>query len=225
MATLLLRLVAPMQSWGISSRFTVRETAREPSKSGVIGLLCAALGRPREEPVDDLAALRLGVRVDRPGLVAVDYHTALDVYKAGGGPPKSTEVSRRYYLAEAAFLIGLEGPDGELLDRIFRALENPHWPLFLGRKAFVPSKSVWLPDGRTDADLLTALQNYPWLGNDKDEYQQIEQIRIAVDDPTGSAVRHDLPISFELGNRRFAPRRLSIRGIPKPVFVDEREVG
>ena len=76
MPTLLLKLVAPMQSWGVQSNFTHRDTGFEPSKSGVIGLICAALGRDRAEPVDDLAALKMGVRVDRQGVVLKDYHTA-----------------------------------------------------------------------------------------------------------------------------------------------------
>ena len=65
MDTLLIRLIAPMQSWGVQSNYTVRDTGLEPSKSGVIGLLCAALGRPREADVADLTAVRMGVRIDR----------------------------------------------------------------------------------------------------------------------------------------------------------------
>ena len=53
MNTLLLRLAGPMQSWGTQSRFTIRDTGYEPSKSGVIGLLCAALGKPRDESHPD----------------------------------------------------------------------------------------------------------------------------------------------------------------------------
>ena len=64
MNVLLLRLVGPMQSWGVQSRFSVRDTGLEPSKSGVIGLICAALGRARSEPVADLAAFKMGVRVE-----------------------------------------------------------------------------------------------------------------------------------------------------------------
>ena len=67
MNTLLIRLAGPMQSWGTQSRFFTRDTGHEPSKSGVIGVLCAALGWGREAPLDDLARLRMGVRVDRPG--------------------------------------------------------------------------------------------------------------------------------------------------------------
>ena len=50
MATLLLRFAAPLQAWGIDSKFETRNTEREPSKSGVIGLLAAALGYKRTEP-------------------------------------------------------------------------------------------------------------------------------------------------------------------------------
>src|SRR5690606_28500785 len=88
MPTLLLRLEGPMQSWGISSRFRQRDTATEPSKSGVIGLICAALGKPRkEDPATEgrwpslaqLASLQMGVRTDRAGTIGVDFQTA------GGG--------------------------------------------------------------------------------------------------------------------------------------------
>lgn len=47
MSTLLLRLAGPVQSWGIDSKFEVRRTENAPSKSGVTGLLAAALGIQR----------------------------------------------------------------------------------------------------------------------------------------------------------------------------------
>lgn len=67
MPTLLIRLQGPLQSWGTRSRFDHRDTWPYPTKSGVVGLLAAALGRDRREDVSDLAALRMGVRVDRKG--------------------------------------------------------------------------------------------------------------------------------------------------------------
>ena len=45
MSTLLLRLAAPMQAWGAEAKFDRRTTQREPTKSGVTGLVAAALGR------------------------------------------------------------------------------------------------------------------------------------------------------------------------------------
>ena len=48
MPTLLLRFIGPMQSWGTTSRFDQRDTGKEPSKSGVVGLLAAAMGRSQQ---------------------------------------------------------------------------------------------------------------------------------------------------------------------------------
>ena len=76
MSTLLLRLAAPLQSWGIDSRFDTRRTERLPSKSGVIGLIAAALGLRRDADLSELCALRFGVRVDRDGERLRDFHTA-----------------------------------------------------------------------------------------------------------------------------------------------------
>ncbi len=210
MHTLLLRLKGPMQSWGVQSLFTVRDTGREPSKSGVIGLLCAALGRPRTAPLDDLVRMRMGVRVDREGRVEMDYHTAMNVLKASGGI-KETEVSRRYYLADAAFLVGLESGDLDLLRQLHDALHDPVWPLYLGRKAFVPGEPVWLEDGlREGEDLLHALQTYPYIGLEPAP----ERVRIAIEDENGEIVRPDTPVSF--AERTFAPRRVRMDFIPTP---------
>jgi len=218
-----------MQSWGVQSQFGVRDTGREPSKSGVIGLLCAALGRPRHKPVADLAALMLGVRVDKEGSLAMDYHTAQNVYRAAGGI-KPTELSRRYYLADAAFLVGLESDNLVLLKELSVALSAPHWPLYLGRKAFVPSPPVYIPDGlKEDEDLLTALKQYPWLGHNEHHYEKLKaenggRMRIVVDDANGESVRNDQPVSFEKWKRRFAPRRVHTTWIDWPKFADKEIV-
>lgn len=220
MPTLLLRCVAPLQSWDTQSRFGVRTTGREPSKSGIIGLLCAALGRPRPEPVDDLAALRLGVRADKEGSLLRDWHTAQNILKAGGGI-KDTETSTRYYLSDAAFLVGVEG-EKSLLEQLHAALRHPHWLLFLGRKACPPSLPVYLPDGLRDETVIEALAAYPWLGRSRDQYQQLERLRLVLDDDNGPQIRHDHPISFIKGNRQFVPRRVRTDFIDKPVFGDEQ---
>ncbi len=209
MSVLLLRLSGPMQSWGVQSRFSVRDTGREPSKSGIVGLLCAALGRPRDEPVTDLAALRMGVRVDQEGSVKYDYQTAMDVLKAGGGT-KKTEPSRRYYLADARFLVGLEGDDLDLLTRLHNALHDPVWSLYLGRKAFVPGEPVWLEKGlKRNLDLKIALLSRHRHDCERENctnLQCLEGLRLVLEDPDGPEVRPDQPISF--AERRFAPRHV-----------------
>ena len=67
MSTLLLRLAAPMQAWGVDSDFETRRTLPYPTKSGVIGMLAAALGRGRQDSLEDLNQLRFGVRIDQEG--------------------------------------------------------------------------------------------------------------------------------------------------------------
>ncbi|MFI6644932.1 type I-E CRISPR-associated protein Cas5/CasD [Streptomyces sp. NPDC050504] len=201
---LLLRLAAPLQSWGVASRFWRRDTHSRPTKSGVIGMCAAALGLPREpthrggpDPLAELAPLLFGVRADHPGKPVSDYHTvgagryplrprdiatdhrraaaAAALLEAGEGDtfgdvevadwygaPKyiasdprsgalvSGQVRRnaltteRWYLADAAFLVGLESTDRRLLDRIGHALEHPRRLLWLGRKACPPSGQIAL---------------------------------------------------------------------------------
>jgi len=219
MSTLLLRLSGPMQSWGTQSRFTRRDTGYEPSKSGVIGLLCAALGRPREAALDDLAALSMGVRVDREGALEQDYQTAGGVHRRGDeygvvradGKRGTTVLSYRQYLAGANFLVGLEG-EPSLLRQLDRALERPRWQLFLGRKGYVPGCPVRLPQlpplgpGLRDGGVRDALLSYPW------PEEGAEQLRFVFDAEPGAGrdVRADVPVSFANGDRRFGTRYTQI---------------
>lgn len=191
MDTLFLRLEGPLQAWGLRARWSERDTATAPTKSGVIGLLGCALGLRRDDTrLRELSQeLRMGVRVDRPGTLLRDYHTTgggsfgptdytggtrfHDQPYVGGvlSPEMSkgrikvkinattklpeTDVSNRMYLADASFLVALHGP-APMLDAAASALHAPVWPVFLGRKACVPTVPVLA--GRGDyADLRAAL--------------------------------------------------------------------
>ncbi len=219
---LLLRLSGPLQAWGVESRFTVRDTLREPSKSGVVGLLCAALGRTRDRSVADLAALRMGVRADQEGAILRDYHVAGvgGYYKANGDVGRRNVIpGNRYYLADARFLVALEGDDLALLEQLHEALQRPRWPLFLGRKACPPGEPVWLCDGlRPDATLKAALCAYPWLGPPWIQPERRpRQLRLVLEDPEGAQVRPDQPISF--ADRTFGPRRVRTAFCPTPTIT------
>ncbi len=219
MATLLMRISAPLQSWGTQSHFSHRDTGREPSKSGIVGLLCAALGRPRYESIADLSTLRMGVRIDQEGTILRDYHTAgIDGYYrvSGSIERKNVIISDRYYLSDAKFLVGLEGEWAKLVE-LQAALKQPRWFLFFGRKAFMPAERVWLTDGLGNADLLVALSQYPCLGA---EDQTNERLQLLIeDDEGGSIVRNDQPISFK--PRRFIPRRLRSQFVTNPGYREE----
>jgi len=221
--TLLLRLAGPMQSWGTQDRFGHRFTEREPSKSGVIGLLCAALGRGRDVPVGNLADLRMGVRADRDGRVEQDYQTVGGTHRpdqvygirlASGDLSKEAVVSWRYYVAGADFLVGLEGPD-ELLARLEQAVRRPVWQLALGRKAFPPGVPVHLPDPgglRPGVSLEEALEREPWPGPHvftmPEERDRPTQLRFVIECTPGASneVRTDQPIGAAFATRIFAPR-------------------
>lgn len=214
MSTLLLRLAAPLQAWGTESKFESRRTQREPSKSGVIGMLAAALGLRRDADLSELSALRFGVRVDREGEVIKDFHTAQAVKSEKKAKKEKDEepeiigyVTSRYYLSDAVFLVGLESEDHALLEKIETALRTPCFPLFLGRRSCPPTLPLVL--GLREKDLETALREEE---NQNQNTRSIKRTRryIRLDsmpDELEGAVVRDLPISFSPYKREFGYRR------------------
>lgn len=183
-----------MQSWGYRSRFDYRDTALEPTRSGVVGLICAAMGIARGEEISRFDGMRMGVRVDKEGRPERDYHTALDVIKAGGNG-KDTVVSYRDYLADASFTVGLQSENKPLLEEIAKCLRNPEWFLFLGRKAFPLAEPPLGPD---DHPMAGTLEEHLLSGDSSK--------RVVLETPDGERTQHDWPLCF--GERRFRPRRI-----------------
>lgn len=184
---LLLRLEGPLQSWGTRSRWDIRDTTPEPTKSGIIGLLGCALGYPMNDPrlekLDN--TLRFGVRIENPGRVLVDYQTITDFLPTAEGTYRhsgvrtatslerlradpdvvpATIISPRAYLEDAAFLAALTQAESgvTLLDECARALQAPKWPLFLGRKACIPTRPIYEMLSVDYGDLEDALRRHPW---------------------------------------------------------------
>jgi CRISPR system Cascade subunit CasD len=176
MNTLFLRLSGPMQAWGTGSRLQIRRTDAYPSKSGVIGLLLCAMGMDRDAAIDaiaPLAELEMGVRIDRPGVLDWDYHTAgakFGIRKAEGGikltattKEPETLLSRRQYLLDASFLVALRGR-AEVVANAEAALRNPVWPVFLGRKCCVPTEPIFAGTGERGS-LRAALESIPFYAD------------------------------------------------------------
>lgn len=196
MATLLLRLAAPLQAWGADSKFETRKTGREPTKSGVVGLLAAALGlrRDEREALTRLTGLRFGVRVEREGQLLVDYHTAKTQDE------KTSYVTYRHYLQDAVFLAGIESEDAALLQQLQQALLHPAFPLYLGRRCCPPTLPLCL--GVRPGSLQEVLQAEPSLCPGR-------QSRILLDaDPLepGTAPQRDVPVSFDPHHRQYGYR-------------------
>jgi CRISPR system Cascade subunit CasD len=215
--TLFLRLEGPLQSWGERARWSVRDTAPEPTKSGIVGLLGCALGINDDAGLRELSEhLRMGVRCDRPGTPLVDYHTvggghdepalltAEGKLKYSSGGPH-TEQTWRHYLCDAAFLVALQGPSN-LIARLAEAIQAPRWPIYLGRKSCVPTRPPF--DGTDEfADLESALRAQDLSGFEKPERSVSQTIRAVIEcapENDGATRRRDELTSRTL--RTFAPR-------------------
>jgi len=223
-STLLIELAGPQQAWGSRSRFVTRGTELAPTKSGVVGMLAAALGMDRTAPLDRFAGLRFGVRIDQPGQVERDFQTVRSLDGSASFP-----LSERYYLADAVFLAGIEHRDAELA--AYRdALARPYFPLFLGRRAFPPAGPVraWLVHEPLDA----ALRHQPWLAREHHrretpgETVDVEIVRDAEPGERGGQGRQDVPESFDPRRRRYGTRAVITEVVeldhPEPTTDDGR---
>jgi CRISPR system Cascade subunit CasD len=153
---LALLLDGPLQSWGHASRFDRRTTALHPTRSGVLGLIAAAMGIDKyasEETghLQRIAPLRVTVvtfvRTNRwnrslPMRRLEDYHTVTGIRRASGKvAPDATVLTYRHYLLDACFGVLLEGP-ALILEEIAAALRDPKWGIWFGRKSCLPASPV-----------------------------------------------------------------------------------
>ncbi|HEX3787510.1 MAG TPA: type I-E CRISPR-associated protein Cas5/CasD [Pseudonocardiaceae bacterium] len=214
MTVLLLRLAAPLQSWGTSSRFVRRTTDRTPSKSGIIGLLAAAQGRRRTDTIEDLLHLRIGVRIEQPGRLERDFQTARP--RDGSAP---LPLSYRFYLADAVFLTAIQA-EQDLLEGFQQALRRPAFPLFLGRRSCPPAGR--LDHGLREGDIDHALDREPWQAAQFiQRAHRAPQVTLntVVDCPAGTPgadlVRDD-PLSFDPRHRDYGWRSVRHRPVHIP---------
>ena len=211
MSVLLLQLAGPLQSWGSSSRFARRTTEPAPTKSGVIGLLAAALGRDRTADLSDLSALRFGVRVDQRGTQVRDFQTAHHIDTDEAFP-----VSERFYLADAVFVAAVEGPHDQL-SALEQALRRPTFLPYLGRRSCPPSRPLDL-GLREDGDVLAALRAEPWRASQWHQWRRRRERHVDLEvliEPTSQELAtrqgrldtlRDQPLSFDPAHRRYALR-------------------
>ncbi|MFF8810910.1 type I-E CRISPR-associated protein Cas5/CasD [Streptomyces pactum] len=225
MTVLMLRLAGPLQAWGSAARFVRRTTEHAPTKSGVLGLLAAAQGRPRGADLSDLAALRFGVRIDQPGSRVRDFHTA---HHADSG--RAMPLSERYYLADAVFVAGVEGEE-ELVRRLHAAVRAPRFLPYLGRRSCPPARPLLFEGSLSDRPLEDALRGVPWqasrwyvrqlarTGPDGRTKTAPEELDLLLDCPPGEEPDfslRDTPVTFDPRHRQYAVRGVRTSHVHAP---------
>jgi CRISPR system Cascade subunit CasD len=177
---LILKLEAPLMSFGREAIDANGPTRDFPDTSMLTGLLANALGYTRSEAVKHQRLqdrLAFGVRIDRLGHDLHDFQTAQLSKKdigwtthgepegrAGGGNTyDSPHIRFRHYRADAALTVALRlDPANErpTLDDLAAALKYPARPLFIGRKSCLPSASFFVGMGEAES-LVATLQSIP----------------------------------------------------------------
>lgn len=212
------RLQGPLQSWGVDSQFSRRNTGLMPTKSALAGMCCAALGIARGSKDEGtflqqfstlrMTAIAIPCSVPRPygsGSKDLpvrrlqDYHTVQNTRKADGGL-KPSHITYRQYLTDASFGVVLAG-DAALLERIADALADPVWGIWLGRKTCIPAAPVLAGLFDSSADAFTEL-----IGDAPvKSFTRQEEAETFAD---GRDSLPDQPLSFDSDQRLFSPRRI-----------------
>ena len=183
---LVMHLAGVIQSYGNQTHWEYRSSSYVPTKSAVIGILGNALGIERNDKrlIELSKNLQMIVRVDKQGEMMIDYQIIRgELYTADGenvgkNGEITSKISKRQYIQDAYFVVGLTG-DRELLDICLKALKNPRRPLYLGRKNCVPSRYLFDKRGIIDdyKDLEEFVNNFELVPRHDDKsliYYQIE---------------------------------------------------
>lgn len=223
MSGLVLRLAGPLQSWGEHSTFAERDTQRFPTRSGLIGMFAGAHGIRRGESLSRFDDLAFTVRIDRPGVPTVDFHTVgggrtrKQTVPTAEGARRSVEtatiVSRRHYLADAVFTVGVTGP-AQVIDVLAERLRKPRWQPYLGRRSCPPDPPLLL---RQVADPLLELTDRVPIPSHFTGDGLLDFVREGANLPAASVAELlDVPVSFAGLERRYRPRTVSITPIALP---------
>lgn len=210
-AHLALLFDAPLQSWGVDSRFRRRDTGAMPSRSAVLGLCCAALGLDKGSPAEreflaESASLRftflaLPRESGAPALRLTDFHTTEGALTAEGKKSDFPVISHRTYLTDAKFGSVISGPHA-LVNRVADAVKDPVWGVWLGRKACIPAAPVFRALEAAFEPAVAKLTG----GRPLDEFTHQSD---AADDEVGYDTLPDgAPSSF--ATRDHAPRRVTL---------------
>jgi CRISPR system Cascade subunit CasD len=199
-----------MQSWGAVNLPDVnaespRNTYMKPTKSAVIGFIRSALGETRDqEPQYDYNSLHMLTRTDRPGIIVKDYNVAQRThhgFKAG-----ATKVIPKYHLQDSTFCVLLGHENNEFINSIAKAIENPKWAPFIGRRAHILTLPPYLGIIETDSPR-EIIQTLPVIWDQKEHKQKTVLITDSMfnnQEKTNEMV--DLAVNFNPKKRKYGLR-------------------
>lgn len=208
MQYLLMWLEGPFQSWGDSSKYGPRDTLPFPTKSGIYGMILAAMGAKgtQENLLEKLAVCSQSIIAFSKTSILRDFHIVGSGYDDQDGwqrlsiPKKQdgsaavgggSKMTYRYYLQEAKFGV-IQALPAELVDQIVQALQFPVYSPCLGRKSCVPSEYVYQGIFKSEKEAIITAQT---LGTQKGLKQllMVSENQIVDGDPQIIA---DVPVRF-----------------------------
>lgn len=214
MSCALLWLEAPLQSWGHDSRYGRRATLPFPTRSGIMGLLCCAMGRGGEQRqwLAQMRSMPLAIaayaRKDAGFTPQLrDFHMVGSGYdkndswqdlmilkRSDGSRPSNspgTRLTLRFYLQDMAFAAILALPES-LAEEIIQGLKQPVWPICLGRKCCIPADAVWRGEFASFEDAFAKANAIAEAKNRKETLRALEE-----ENPEGEAmILADVPLCF-----------------------------
>lgn len=179
---IVLGLEGVFMAFGTDSKYFIRTTDAYPSKSAIVGMICAAMGEfnPSESLLDALCGTMevdgytndvMTVYTDMQNMGA-GYDESNDPFMAkrslvrtnttnvsSRGVEKETKslsaskISKREYLGDIKYRVVLTLP-GKLADTVIAALNNPVHGPFLGRKVCAPTNKVFRSVHTNKADAM-----------------------------------------------------------------------
>lgn len=230
MPVLEIQCIGVIQGWSDNGVYDNRRCSNIPTKSSVIGMVASAMGMKRDADLTKLRELRMGVRVDQQGKVHEDYQfvhgesietiqrnlESIGVEKAKEKASKlykfknknNSYVIRKEYLTDARFLVFLEHESKDFLEEIAKALENPIFPTYFGRKNCIPMEDLVV--GIYNYDILHVMKNADWIAVDQTKPKAL-QMYLEGDVDQNEIVREiysrDVPVTFKSNDRRKEPRK------------------
>ena len=136
MKTLILKTEG-MSAYGLQTFDINRRVNHFPTRSGIMGMLGAALGITRDEhqQLFELSEqLKIAVQVNQVGQKIADYHTVQNFRSPQGKIQKGTKPTYREYWCDSEHTFAITGHE-DVINKLESAVKKPKFTLFQGRKS------------------------------------------------------------------------------------------